>query len=222
MKSVKDIREIFKNLYKNQEFIVDKSGVKTLEIIGDSYYADEDVIFGTLNEDYANRELKWYLSESLNVNDIPGGAPTIWKQVSSKDGLINSNYGWCIFSNDNYYQYANALTELKKYTDSRRALMIYTRPEMWYDYNKDRMSDFMCTSTVHVLIRNDTLIYIVNQRSCDAVYGYKNDMFWHRYVYDRLFKDLSECYNLKRSPIIHQVGSLHIYERHFKFLEEGE
>ena len=105
LKSVKDIREIFKNLYKNQEFIVDKSGVKTLEIIGDSYYADEDVIFGTLNEDYANRELKWYLSESLNVNDIPDGAPTIWKQVSSKDGLINSNYGWCIFSADNNYYY---------------------------------------------------------------------------------------------------------------------
>lgn len=47
MKSVKDIREIFKNLYKNNEFITDKSGSKTLEIIGDSYLADEDVIFGT-------------------------------------------------------------------------------------------------------------------------------------------------------------------------------
>ena len=220
MKSVKDIRETFKNLYRNNEFIIDKSGAKTLEIIGDSYLADEDVIFGTLNTDYANRELEWYLSESLNVNDIPGGAPTIWKQVSSKDGLINSNYGWCIFSSDNNYQYQNVFSELKRHKDSRRALMIYTRPEMWKDYNKDGMSDFMCTSTVHVLIRNDTLIYIVNQRSCDAVYGYKNDMFWHRYVYNKLFDDLSKYYHLQKSPIIHQVGSLHVYERHFKFLED--
>ena len=220
MKNVQEIKSQFKSLLKNQEFTIDKSGVKTLEILGESYLADEDVIFGTLNTDYAYRELEWYLSESLSVNDIPGGAPTIWKQVSSKDGLINSNYGWCIFSNENNHQYANVISELKRYKDSRRALMIYTRPSMWYDYNKDGMSDFMCTSTVHVLIRNDTLIYIVNQRSCDAVYGYKNDMFWHKYVYEKLFNDLSEYYHLKKSPIIHQVGSLHIYERHFKFLEQ--
>ena len=220
MKNVQEIKSQFKSLLKNQEFTIDKSGVKTLEILGESYLADEDVIFGTLNTDYANRELEWYLSESLNVNDIPEGAPAIWKQVSSKDGYINSNYGWCIFSNENGFQYANALLELLSFKDSRRALMIYTRPSMWNDYNKDGMSDFMCTSTVHVLIRNDTLIYIVNQRSCDAVYGYKNDMFWHRFVYEKLFNDLSKYYHLKKSPIIHQVGSLHIYERHFKFLEQ--
>lgn len=220
MKNVQEIKSQFKSLLKNQEFTIDKSGVKTLEILGESYLADEDVIFGTLNTDYAHRELEWYLSESLNVNDIPEGAPAIWKQVSSKDGLINSNYGWCIFSNENGFQYANALLELLSFKDSRRALMIYTRPSMWNDYNKDGMSDFMCTSTVHVLIRNDTLIYIVNQRSCDAVYGYKNDMFWHRFVYEKLFNDLSKYYHLKKSPIIHQVGSLHIYERHFKFLEQ--
>ena len=220
MKNVKEIRAQFKSLLNNNEFIVDKSGVKVLEILGESYLADEDVIFGTLNTDYANRELEWYLSESLNVNDIPEGAPAIWKQVSSKDGYINSNYGWCIFSEENGFQYANTLLELLSFKDSRRALMIYTRPEMWNDYDKDGMSDFMCTSTVHVLIRNDTLIYIVNQRSCDAVYGYKNDMFWHRYVYEKLFNELSLCYHLKKSPIIHQVGSLHVYERHFKFLEQ--
>ena len=220
MKNVQEIKSQFKSLLKNQEFTIDKSGVKTLEILGESYLADEDVIFGTLNTDYVHRELEWYLSESLNVNDIPEGAPAIWKQVSSKDGYINSNYGWCIFSNENGFQYANALLELLSFKDSRRALMIYTRPEMWHDYNRDGMSDFMCTSTVHVLIRNDTLIYIVNQRSCDAVYGYKNDMFWHRYVYEKLFNDLSKYYHLKKSPIIHQVGSLHIYERHFKFLEQ--
>lgn len=220
MKNVKEIRDQFKSLLNNNEFIVDKSGVKVLEILGESYLADEDVIFGTLNTDYANRELKWYLSESLNVNDIPEGAPAIWKQVSSKDGYINSNYGWCIFSEENGFQYANTLLELLNFKDSRRALMIYTRPEMWHDYNRDGMSDFMCTTTVHVLIRNDTLYYIVNQRSCDAVYGYKNDMFWHRYVYEKLFNELSLCYHLKKSPIIHQVGSLHVYERHFKFLKD--
>ena len=220
MYTTEDIKNQLQTKYKNSDFRITKAGVKTVELQNVQFEADKDYIIREPNYEYVQREIAWYESQSLNVNDIPDGAPTIWKQVSSKDGLINSNYGWCIFSADNNYQYENVLSELKNHKDSRRALMIYTRPEMWSDYNKDGMSDFMCTSTVHVLIRNDTLIYIVNQRSCDAVYGYKNDMFWHRYVYDRLFKDLSECYNLKKSPIIHQVGSLHIYERHFKFLED--
>jgi thymidylate synthase len=91
------------------------------------------------------------------------------------------------------------------------------------------MSDFCCTNTVQVCIRNQgteespeyRLHYIVNQRSCDAIYGLKNDLFWHRHVIDLLINDLKDTYSgIKAGNLIHQVGSLHIYERHFKFIEE--
>jgi thymidylate synthase len=115
----------------------------------------------------------------------------------------------------------NCLRTLRKDKDSRRAMMIYTRPSMQYEYNKNGMSDFICTNTVQCLIRNNKLIYIINQRSCDAVFGAKNDLFWGRYIQKKLYNDLIEDYpELKLGDIIHQVGSLHVYERHFKFIEE--
>ena len=83
MKSINEIRNLFLQKYENQDFVIDKSGSKTIEIMGESYIVDEDVIFGTLNEDYAKKELQWYLSESLNVYDIPK-TPMIWRQVCDK------------------------------------------------------------------------------------------------------------------------------------------
>ena len=192
-------------------FVTDKTGVKMLEIINASFVADEPSIFGKVNYDYVMREIQWYESQSLNVNDIPGGAPAIWQQVSDPEGWINSNYGWCIFSPDNGEQYHNVLDELKRNPDSRRATMIYTRPSMWSDYNKNGMSDFMCTNTVQYLIRNDKLHSVVQMRSNDVVYGYKNDYAWQQTVLGKLSTDLG----IEIGDIHWNVGSLHVYERHF-------
>lgn len=224
MYNMKDIKNQFIWKYQNGEFTLDKTGVKTVELIGVSYEADQEVLFGTLNRDYANKELEWYISESLNVYDMPN-PPKIWRQVCDKDGYINSNYGWMIWSNENGDQYKHCLRELRKNVDTRRAMMIYQRPSMQWEYNKNGMSDFCCTNSVQVFIRTvgevQKLIYVVNQRSCDAVFGLKNDLFWHRKVQEVLLDDLKEDYpNLVKGELIHQVGSLHVYERHFKFIEE--
>jgi thymidylate synthase len=148
---------------------------------------------------------------SLNINDIPGGPPKIWQQVADSEGEINSNYGWCIWSLENYEQYKHCYEELKNNKNSRRGIMIYTRPEMQWEYNIDGMSDFMCTNTVQYLIRNGELYALVNMRSNDVVYGYKNDYAWQSYVQQSLAADLG-C---EVGPIIWNVGSLHVYERHF-------
>lgn len=219
MKKVADIREEFKHLLQSEKFVIDKSGAKTLEILGESYIVDEDVIFGTLNKDYAEKELQWYLSESLNVYDIPK-TPVIWRQVADKNGFINSNYGWCVFSRENGEQYKHCLRTLRKDKDSRRAMMHYTRPSMQWEYNLNGMSDYMCTNHVQVLIRNNKLNYILSQRSCDSIFGYKNDIYWAKYVHNRLLEDLKEDYpELELGDLIHQVGSLHVYERHFSLVK---
>lgn len=216
MPNVADVRGIFRDKLRAKDFTTDKSGVKVIELIGIAYEVDEPVIFGKLNEDYAQRELQWYLSQSRNVHDIPGKCPKIWEMVADKDGLINSNYGWCIFSDENNNQYNNVLNELRSNPESRRAQMIYTRPQMWNDYNRNGMSDFMCTTAVEVFIRGSILYYVINQRSCDAVYGFKNDIFWHKWVAKKLLNDLQLGNSVIK--IIHQVGSLHLYERHFSLV----
>ena len=70
------------------------------------------------------------------------------------------------------------------------------------------------------LLMKYKLDYTVFQRSCDAVYGFNNDNLWHRYVMNKL------VYELKRydrdvilGDMMYNCGSLHVYSRHFKFLE---
>ena len=214
---VSDIRNTLYRKLITKEYVTDKTGVKTLEIMNASFIADQPSIIGKVNEDYVERELAWYKSQSLNVNDIPGETPAIWKAVATEDGYINSNYGWCIWSDENHNQYTNVLDELKKNPDSRRANMIYTRPTMHSDYNRNGMSDFMCTNNVQYLIRNGELNALVYMRSNDAVFGYKNDWAWQKHVLDSLCKEL----NVPAGQIYWNVSSLHIYERHFGLLKEA-
>lgn len=214
MISIDTVREYFRNALKKEEFVIDKTGVKMLEMVGESFVANEPAIFGTVNQEYVQHELDWYLSTSLNVNDIPGGPPKIWQQVADKDGFINSNYGWCIFHPDNGFQYDRVKEELIKNPWSRRAIMIYNRPKMHMDYNLNGMSDFMCTNAVQYLIRDNKLNAVVQMRSNDVVFGYKNDYAWQKFVLDKLAADLE----VAPGKIIWNAGSLHVYERHFKLV----
>ena len=216
-----DIQWHFATALEAGEFVMDKSGVKTLELIGASFVADEPVIFGTLNTDYVDREISWYKSLSLNVNDISGKVPEIWKQVADKDGLINSNYGWCIWSELNHSQYKKCLNELIANKNSRRAVMIYTRPTMHEDFCRNGMSDFMCTNAVQYLIRENRMHCVVQMRSNDVVHGYKNDRAWQKHVLDMLVADYSRLTDSKiHAGDIHwNVGSLHVYERHFQLVK---
>ena len=215
MMRVEDIRNRFKDQLRNELFVADKTGVKTIELIGASFLADEPLIFGAVNEDYVQRELDWYKSKSLYVKDIPGKTPTIWEQVADKDGKINSNYGWAIWSKENGEQYFKVYHELAYNRDRRRAVMIYNRPSMHVDYCANGMSDFMCTNAVQYLIRDDVLEVVVQMRSNDVVFGYRNDFAWQNHVAELLRNSL-RCHSTK---IIWNVGSLHVYERHFDLVK---
>jgi thymidylate synthase len=217
MNTVKDIKEYFHHALRNEEFTIDKTGVKTIEMINACFEADEPCIIRKPNEDYIKREIEWYEKQSLFVQDIPGETPTIWKSVASNLGVINSNYGFLAYHGDNWNQYDNVLKELNKNPESRRANMIYTRPAIWQDYKIDGMSDFICTNNVQYFIRNNKLITSVYMRSNDAVFGYNNDLAWQTHVRDKLLDDLDVIY--EAGPIYWNVGSLHVYERHFKFIE---
>lgn len=215
MMNVADIRKQFLQLKVDGHYVADKTGCRMLEIIGATFDADEESIFGTVNHDYVKREIEWYESMSLNVNDISGDTPKQWLAVATKEGLINSNYGYLIWHDDNYRQYDNVLAELKKNPFSRRAVMVYTRPSIWNEYNKDGMSDFICTNAVQYMIRDGKLNTVVQFRSNDVVFGYKNDRAWNYHVQQKLAADL----NVPVGRLIWCAGSLHVYERHFDLIK---
>ena len=67
-----DIAEVFKKHLKAGNFVQDRTGVKTIEILGASFVADKPAIFGEPNKDYIEKELMWYDKKSTNVYDIYG------------------------------------------------------------------------------------------------------------------------------------------------------
>lgn len=212
--NVESVRCWFRELKAKGEFVTDKSGCKMLEVIGATFVADEEAIFGSVNNDYVKREIDWYKSMSLNVHDIPGGAPREWIRSSDSEGYINSNYGYLIWNAGNNQQYENVRQELSINPESRRAVMIYTRPTIWSEYNQRGMSDFICTNAVQYFVRNKKLIALVQMRSNDVLYGYKNDRYWQAYVHQQLADDLE----VEVGDLIWHAGSLHVYERHFDLI----
>ena len=222
--TTEDIRDELKRLYKEGIFREGKYG-KTVEIQNAHFLADKDWIIREPNYDYAKREIEWYESQSLYVKDVPGDVPKIWQMCADKDGKINSNYGWCIFSYENGSQYDHCLNRLLDDHHTREACMIYTRPSMQTDCNKNGMHDFMCTYSTQVFLNpiNEfgyDLDYTVFMRSNDAVYGFCNDAIWAKHVIDKLVTDLNNRgLTVFPGKIIWNAGSLHVYERHFKFLK---
>ena len=206
MMTITEIRGIFKSKVIRHD--VEDNG--TVEILGACFEASEESIFGTVNKEYVQVELDWYNSQSLNVFDMEK-TPTIWADVADSQGFINSNYGFLIYNELNGSQYNKVLKELLSNPSSRRAIMIYTRPTIHDEFNIDGMSDFICTNTVQYFIKGQELHVIVNMRSNDAIFGYKNDYAWQKHVQDKLATEL----RVKSGKIIWQVGSLHIYPRHF-------
>ena len=230
MNNTEDILNQFKEKYKNKEFRIIGQN-KTVEIQNAQFVCDKDWIIREPNYEYARREVAWYDTMSLYVKDIPDKIPIIWQNVADVNGKINSNYGWCIYSEENGSQYKNCLYTLKNNLYTRQGVMIYNRPSMHNDAVKNHMHDFMCTYAVQCFLNDSwdgfNLKYIVFQRSCDAVFGFNNDLYWHKTVQNRLATDLEKEF-MKDGQIVHfhcepiefNCGSIHVYDRHFNYLKD--
>ena len=127
-----------------------------------------------------------------------------------------------IYNKENFLQFEHVLSELINNKDSRRGLMVYIRPSIWHEYNKDNMNDFICTLGVQYMIRNNELISVVNMRSNDMIYGFFNDYFWQATVHERMYNALRSngFEDLKFGKLIWVANSLHVYEKHFKMIQD--
>lgn len=226
---VQDVRDHFIDELFHERFTIDKTGQKTIELVGASFLADKASIFGTPSEDYIKKEIAWYESESTNIYDINkesgADAPAAWKYSANKHGEINSNYGYLIYNERFNNQYLHVLQELLLNPDGRRATMVYNRPSIWTEYKDNGKNDFICTNAVTYYIRDSLMHCVVQMRSNDVIFGYKNDYAWQSYLleklsYDYMMEDLYENGNVVTPGNIYwQVQNLHVYERHFHLVK---
>lgn len=193
----------------------------TVEIQGANFLVtDEEIIPNTSNHYYQDAEIEWYMIGTRKVQtlfDIYGQEVKIWKNIADENGEVNSNYGWCIFSEERGYQFDKACEALSNPL-SRQAVMYYTHPHMHDIAGKDHT----CTYAVQYFINyeNDTFGrgYVdahVYMRSNDAVFGFNNDYAWQRHVLRMVCNKIDAL----EGDIFWNVGSLHVYERHYHRLE---
>ena len=103
--------------------------------------------------------------------------------------------------------------------------MVYNRPSIWKEYNEGGKSDFICTNAVSYYIRDGILHAVVQMRSNDCVFGYKNDYAWQFYLMEKLCFDYSNGDRYVNGNVIEpgmmmwQVQNLHVYERHFHLVK---
>lgn len=211
MLTVQDIRDEFIRLKYEEEL----TGDGMLEIIGASFIADEPSIFGTPNEDYIRREIAWYDTGVPNIFHMEQPIPEIWKQVAGPDGEVNSQYGYLIHQER---QFEHVIGELASNPQSRRGTIVYTRPTMHYDATWNGRNDFICTNAVGYFFRRGALHAVVQMRSNDVVFGYRNDYAWQKVVLERIAAVLE----VPVGDIIWQAASLHVYPRHMDLVTEKE
>lgn len=217
--TINDVRQHFIDELRNENFTIDRTGAQTIELLGASFIADESAIFGTPNEDYIRKEIDWYKSQSTNIFDLDADPPEAWKYTANDHGEINSNYGHLIFSDKYFAQYYQVADELIRNPDSRRAIMIYNRPSIWYEFDENGKNDFICTNAHTYYIRKNKLHVVVQMRSNDLIFGYRNDYAWSKYVLESLQRDLKSSLDVELGNIYWQVQNLHVYSRHFHLVK---
>jgi len=127
----------------------------------------------------------------------------------SDDGVfLNGAYGPKVAE-----QYTYVVNTLIKDNDSRQAVM-----GIWRERPAES-KDIPCTLSMQFFIRNKTLHAVVNMRSQDAVWGFSYDIFTFSQVANMVrVLLLNQGVSVQLGHLHVQVGSLHIYEHHFKDL----
>lgn len=206
------VRQISKDLLASRE--ISPRGLKTLEIedaIMILTNPDNSIITlpaRKLNLNYLDAEMQWYKSGDLNINFIKQYS-SMWDRIKNPDNTINSNYGYFVFKQE---QFNWCLKRLQEDINTRQAIINYNQPI----HKQEGTKDFVCTIAQQFRIKDNKLDSRVIMRSNDLIYGFSYDIPWFTYVQ----KELSNKLNIKVGKYIHNAMSLHVYEKHFKMLEE--
>lgn len=215
--------------------VQDKEQTSYVEVLGHTMQLDPYSPFIYLDKKfsspkkYIKNELDWYKSMDRSIIGHPGIEDNpVWQQCCSQDDkkIVNSNYGWCVFSKENGSQYQNCLDVLSRDATSRNGILMYNRPSIYEEYKKNGAHDMICTLYSHFFIRKNkegkqALYMIHNMRSNDIRFGFiTSDLCWNCFVYQNMYEDLKKVYpDLQTATIIWTSDSMHLYSRHYDDLK---
>ena len=130
----------------------------------------------TTNNNLKLNPLKEDIIKSQNPvkTNVDGEPVKKKKKKKNKKKEINSNYGWCVFSEENGSQYDNCLEVLKKDKTTRNAIIMYNRPEIYKDYKRDGMHDMICTmyfTAISAITRVPYILFCTASAGLSSIIG---------------------------------------------------
>lgn len=218
----KSLRELLYSpefVSKPRELKINESLNVTLEIKNPLLSTYGNIRRGSQDK-YIAAELLWYFAGRNDVAYIKKYAK-FWESIQNNDGTVNSAYGNLIFTERNdhmYNQYGWALDSLSKDKDSRQAILHFNKPAHQWSRNKD----FVCTMYGIFHIRNNRLDFTVTMRSNDAILGTPTDVAFFTCLQQQMLSHLQvlKYPDLELGKYTHIVNSYHLYDKHFKLVEE--
>lgn len=216
-------KKLLNDLLNNPEFVCEPRGLKIHEILNVSIELTNplnSLYYNTRRssqEKYIAAETIWYFM-GVNTTEFITKYASFWNQIKNPDDkTVNSAYGYCIFNDKNVNQYEWAVNSLINDKDSRQAVMHFNKEEHQFKGNKD----FVCTMYANFHIRNNKLYMSVKMRSNDCVLGLATDAAFFCILQQHVLNDLNQYYpELTLGSYVHQIDSLHLYDRNFNLVKE--
>jgi thymidylate synthase len=161
-------------------------------------------------------EFLWYLAATNKLGFIQYYIPG-YDEFSDDGKTIYGAYGPRLFGlNGNINQVQNVIETLKASPSSRRAVIQLFRGEDLADNIESRREDLPCTCTLQFTVRNHQLNMMVMMRSNDAFLGLPHDVF----AFTMLQELVARSLGVEVGPYKHAVGSLHLYTKHTKAIQD--
>jgi len=159
-------------------------------------------------------EFLWYLRGSDKLEIIKYYSK-MYPRFSDDQQVLYGAYGKRIFASDESGKSAweHIIKLLKKDLDTRQAVLSIHEQHDLYSGSKD----IPCTCTIQYLLRQERLYCITYMRSNDLYLGLPYDVFSFTMLQEMLANELG----VELGTYKHFVGSLHVYEKNYKNIEQS-
>ena len=213
--------ELLKKIKEQGVLKDNRTGIKTKSIFGYQMRFDLTQGFPLLTTKKLHLrsiiyELLWFLRGDNNIKYLNDNKVTIWDEWADENGNLGPIYGvqwrsWQCADGSTIDQIKNVIHEIKTNPNSRRLIVC-----AWNVGEISKMALPPCHAMFQFYVANGKLSCQLYQRSADVFLGVPFNIA----SYALLTHMIAHVTNLKVGDFVHTIGDAHIYENHFKQIEE--
>ena len=163
----------------------------------------------------ALQEMEWFLSGSVDINQLPPGPKKWWVPWANEEGHVPNSYGWQFRFAHGVNQIGTVIEQIKEEPYSRRHVITTWDPSTMFDEETPLAN---CHGTViqFFVTAEGTLNMTMYQRSGDLVCGVPHNwiQYWAFLMY------VAHRTKKKVGWFTWMGGAVHVYEEHLELAQK--